>query len=336
MPSLIKDKRGTFYAVYSVNGKRVWRPLKTKDRRTAQKLFLDQSDGPASTDRLTLDRAIPDYLTFVKANLAEKTHSLYFQCLKRLSTFLARNKPIAEITNRDLELYKIHRKETVSAWTVNQDLRAFRAFFNKLKEWGLIPETPCRGIKDIRIADTIRPYLSEEALSSLLEKTKGSQLHNIILFAAMTGLRRGELINLKWEDIDLNRGSILVRSSISYRTKAGKIRTIPANSMVLELLKGLPHRSGHIFQARDGGPLYGNFLRHKFKEAVRSCGLDSALHFHSLRHTFASLLVQKGVSLYHVQKLLGHSSPRVTEIYAHLAVPELATTVERLVSGSHM
>lgn len=146
----------------------------------------------------------------------------------------------------------------------------------------------------------------------------------------MTGLRRGEIVNLLWQDIDLQRETILVRSSEDYQTKSGKIRLIPMNSTVQQLLQRLPRISSFVFPAKRGGMINGNFLRRKFKSAVRNCGLDPRLHFHSLRHTFASLLVQSGISLYHVQKLLGHSSPRVTEMYAHLGGAELRSSVEEL------
>jgi len=100
---------------------------------------------------------------------------------------------------------------------------------------------------------------------------------------------------------------------------------------VRKLLECMTAKEGLLFPGDRGGLSNGDFMAKRFKEAIRACGLDPRLHFHSLRHTFASLLVKDGVSLYHVQKLLGHSSPRVTEIYAHLGGSELLGSVERLV-----
>jgi site-specific recombinase XerD len=97
-----------------------------------------------------------------------------------------------------------------------------------------------------------------------------------------------------------------------------------------QILAGRPHTSQYVFTGKRGDRLNGHFVRARLKAATRALGLDSRLHFHSLRHTFASLLVQRGISLYHVQKLLGHSSPRVTEIYAHLGTSELSGSVEKL------
>jgi hypothetical protein len=102
------------------------------------------------------------------------------------------------------------------------------------------------------------------------------------------------------------------------------------NSTVKSLLEGMSNRTGYLFPGDRGGKYNGNFTSQRFRKAIKDCGLDKRLHFHSLRHTFASLLVKEGISLYHVQKLLGHSSPRVTEIYAHLGGAELFGSVETL------
>ncbi len=77
-------------------------------------------------------------------------------------------------------------------------------------------------------------------------------------------------------------------------------------------------------------PLFRGWVQHLFKRYVRDLKLPERLHFHSLRHTFASWLVQDGATLYEVQKLLGHSSAKVTEVYSHLQPEELHSTVERI------
>ena len=102
------------------------------------------------------------------------------------------------------------------------------------------------------------------------------------------------------------------------------------NSTVLELLECRAHSSEYVFTGKRGEKLNGNFVRAKLKAAVRDCELDPKLHFHSLRHTFASWLVQDGVSLYEVQKLLGHTDMKVTQIYSHLQPEQLHDTVNRI------
>ncbi len=329
MASLIKTKSGIYYIVFSHKSKHIWRSLRTKDKREAYRKFLEEQNSQPGKKVLTLFQAEEEYLAFVKTNLSPKTYLSYTITFKNLKKHFG-NRPIEEITARDMEFYKSNRAATVSANTVNHDLRMVRAFFNKLVDWKILHESPCAKVKDIRVVDETRAFLSTEELDKLLKYLKGSFLHDIVLFAAMTGMRRGEIINLSWNDVDIERKVIIVRSSGSYQTKAGKIRTIPMNSTVLQLLAGRPHTSQYVFTGKKGDRLNGNFLRGRLKAATRALGLDSRLHFHSLRHTFASLLVQRGISLYHVQKLLGHSSPRVTEIYAHLGTSELSGSVEKL------
>lgn len=329
MPSLIKDKSGTFYIVFADQNKRIWRSLKTKDRREAYKRFLSEQNGKPSKKGLTLLRAGDEYLSFVKTNLSPKTHEAYTKTFKHLRTHFG-DCPVEKLTSREIELYKSERSSKVSAQTVNHELRMVRAFFNRLKDWDLVTENPCDRVGDIRVVETTRPYLNSADLGKLLDHLKGSSLRDVVLFAAMTGLRRGEIVNLRWTDVDLERNLIIVRSSVSYQTKAGKIRNVPLNSAAKSILETRGRVAEFVFPGKRGGRLNGNFIRARFKKAVRDCGLEPILHFHSLRHTFASLLVQRGISLYHVQKLLGHSSTRVTEIYAHLSGAELQPSVDKL------
>jgi integrase len=329
MATLIRNKSGIYYLVYSQNGKRVWRSLRTRERRTAYNLYLKEEQCPLNKGSKSLREAQADFLPYVVTNLAPGAVAVYRNVFSQLNKFLP-DKHLAEITPRDIDMYKISRIKDVSPSTVNHDLRQIRAFFNRLKLWGYLEKNPCDGIKEIRGIEQIPLYLTKENLKKLLEHTKGTQLHDIILLAAMTGLRKGELLNMTWQDVDLGRGTLLIRSSVSYRTKAGKIRTIPINACARRLLEDMEKTSDLLFPGDRGGPYNHDFLTRRFKKAIRRCGLDPRLHFHSLRHTFASLLVQDGVPLYNVQRLLGHSSSRVTEIYAHLGHAELGSSVERL------
>jgi integrase len=329
MPTLIRYPNGVFYIVSTEKRQRVWRSLHTKNRTEAYQRFLDLSPKPKDPSRPDLLDAERQYMEYVRTNLSAKTCKVYENTFKIFNAFIG-SKVLAEIGPWDIERFKTLRIAKVSPNTVNHSLRGLRAFFNKLVAWNILEKTPCRGVKDIRLADMVRPYLSKEDLLKLLGHTRGTDLHDIILFAAMTGLRRGELINLTWEDTDLSRGTILVKSNASFQTKSGKTRVVPMNSTVRELLHGMQSRQGYLFPGDRGEKHNGNFLTQRFRMAIRQCGLNRDLHFHSLRHTFASLLVKEGVSLYHVQKLLGHSSSRVTEIYAHLGSAELVGSVERL------
>jgi site-specific recombinase XerD len=329
MASFIRHRNGIYYIVFFKQGKRVWRSLQTRDKGAAYKLFLKQADEDTRPKGVMLKQAQCEFLTFANTNFSRGTIDIYRNTFSQFNKFLS-DRAVTEITPRDIDFYKSTRFQYVSPATVNLELRSLRAFFNRLIVWDYIEKNPCESVKAIRIAETIRPFLSKDDLSKLLDHTRGTQLCDIILIATMTGLRKGELLNLSWADVDLQKGTLLVRSSMSYRTKGGKMRMVPLNTTALNVLKNLPQNSSVVFPPERGESYNHDFLSRRFKRAINQCGLDPKLHFHSLRHTFASLLVKDGVPLYHVQRLLGHSSARVTEIYAHLGHAELGSSVEKL------
>ncbi len=342
MATLIKHRSGIYHIVYYDKGKRIWRTLGTKDRNVAYKSFLEyEGKGVPQKDiskpvsdkniykptELTLKEAVTEYLSYVRVNFSNHTYTDYKSITDMFIKVIGPDKSIEDVTIRDIERYKLEKQrlKKISPHTVNHDLRCIKAFFNVLVTWELLEKSPCKDVKRIRIDDTIRPYLSREELQTVLEHTQGKQLHNIILFAVLTGSRLGEIVHLNWDDIFLDKRKIIIRSNGNFRTKSGKMRTIPISSKLLDLLVGMPNKNGLLF-----GQLRTEFVSKLFKKAIRACGLNEKLHFHSLRHTFGSYLVEQGVSLFHVQQLMGHSSPWVTQIYAHLGTNELMSSVEKI------
>jgi integrase len=148
----------------------------------------------------------------------------------------------------------------------------------------------------------------------------------------MTGMRRGEILNLKWNAVDLDRHLIVIQSNEDFRTKRGKRRVIPMNNSVFATLqrRTITRDSEYVFT--DGGQrISREALSLRFKRKVRQLKLDDKLHFHSLRHGFASWLIQSGAaSIFEVQKLLGHTNIKTTEIYSHLLPENLMAAVNRL------
>ncbi len=138
-------------------------------------------------------------------------------------------------------------------------------------------------------------------------------LKPIILTALKTGMRQGEILNLKWEHVNLENATIHVSN-----TKSGKARDLPIHPQLLECLSTLPKNSPYVFCDNNGNPLtrYGK-LRHEFEYALKKANI-SGFRFHDLRHTFASILAMKGVDLLTIKYYLGHSSLEMTMRYAHL------------------
>jgi integrase len=124
----------------------------------------------------------------------------------------------------------------------------------------------------------------------MLAQTKGTQLHDIILLAVMTGLRRGELLGLTWENVDLKQGTLLVYSTIGHQTKGGKIRLIPMNTAVRELFERIPKAEGAIFTGERGGWKRGDFVGRSFRKAYGVVDwIRSFIFIHSGTHLPACL-----------------------------------------------
>jgi integrase len=158
--------------------------------------------------------------------------------------------------------------------------------------------------------------LNEEQLKRLIaaiEKDTNATARGIMLMALYTGMRRGELFKLRWEDIDFDRGFIRIVGP-----KGGTDQTIPLNAAARKVLAAHPRTSDYVFPGDDGGQ------RVTIQKAVRriraAAGLpDTFRPLHGLRHAFASRLASSGqVDMYTLQKLLTHKSPVMTQRYAHL------------------
>ena len=238
---------------------------------------------------------------------------------------------MVDITPRDADLFRTIRSQEVSPVSVNIDLRTLKASFSTAVRWKMLPESPFKGTKLLRIPERPPRYFTKEEFEQLVSVIREQWFKEFVIVAVLTGLRRGELINLRWKNVDLGRRMLLVQSSESFQTKAGKMRVVPLNPIVCHILATRSSQaSGDFVFTYRGSKVLDNLVTHKFRRYVRAAGLDLGLHFHSLRHTFASWLVQARVSIYEVQKLLGHSNVTVTQIYSHLSPNELQYAVERI------
>jgi len=152
----------------------------------------------------------------------------------------------------------------------------------------------------------------------------------LILFAINTGLRQMELITLEWDQIDFSSRSLILDNQVNI-TKSKKVRNVPLNKSALEILvnRNRVTKVGRIFTYK-AAAINQDFISKKFKKFVVKAKINTDFNFHSLRHTFASWLVQRGVSIYEVSKLLGHADIKTTQIYAHLRSDDLRNAVERL------
>ncbi|MBE0571120.1 MAG: site-specific integrase [Ignavibacteriaceae bacterium] len=239
------------------------------------------------------------------------------------------NRPLNEISTRDCEMF-IFKKANVSNYTAQKYLAHLRAAFNKALEQGYIIDNPFRKIKNFKIPESLPKFLSDEEYKKLLAVTEDDDLKDLITFAINTGLRQMELVMLEWNQIDFNSGILILDNQLSI-TKSKKVRNVPLNKSAFEILekRKVNSQSARVFTYKGAG-IKADFISKKFKKLVVNAEINGDFNFHSLRHTFASWLVQKGVSIYEVSKLLGHADIKTTQIYAHLRSDDLRNAVERL------
>jgi integrase len=158
-------------------------------------------------------------------------------------------------------------------------------------------------------------------------------LREAIVFAVSTGIRRGELINLHWSDVDLDRKMMTIQSSGDFTVKGDKTRIVPLSAVAMAVIAQREKHLGcpYVFH-RGGNRLWPNWVTELFRFYVKKAGLwEKGLHWHNLRSSFASWLVADGASIYAVSKLLGHSSVTLTQkYYARLAPETLHSTVDKI------
>ena len=164
----------------------------------------------------------------------------------------------------------------------------------------------------------------------MLKTIDSSDWRDIVEFAVYTGLRQMELLHLHKKQFN-KQDRIIILDNYYHTTKSRKIRNVPLNAHAYKIVtRRVNHERGDLIFTLNGERILQDNLQDKFKKYVKAAGLNSKLTFHCLRHTFASWLVQRGVSIYEVSKLLGHADIKTTQIYAHLRNDDLRRSVEML------
>lgn len=234
-----------------------------------------------------------------------------------------KGKYLSEITPFMIEKYITERIEEVSPQTVNKEIKCLKLVLNKAIEWGKLDKNPVAKVRFLREPQRKLRFLDVDEIKRLIN-TCPPQLKSVVITALNSGMRRGEILGLKWENVDLNNKIIYLTD-----TKSGGSREIPINSVLYQTLKELSEKTGtsYVFENRDGKP-YSD-IRTAFKTTLKNAGIKNC-RFHDLRHTFASHLVMAGIDLLSVKELLGHKELEMTLRYAHLSPDHKKSAVEVL------
>lgn len=257
------------------------------------------------------------YLKYVETNFAKKTQDNAARVMNSFSAMFG-SRDISTLTLVDLEKFKEKRRlENVSDATINIDVRTLKASMQLALDWKLIYDHPFEKAKAIRTIQTEKSHFSDEEILRLLDVIKDEWFARIVKFAILTGLRRGEILNLSWGDYDAKTGTVNIQSSPGYRVKGGKMRRIPLQAEGIALLSEIPQgrKDEKIFTREDGSEPAEDAVTKKFKRAVKAARLSDDLHFHSLRHTFGTKAANSGVSANVLKAIMGHSNIKTTEGY---------------------
>jgi site-specific recombinase XerD len=243
------------------------------------------------------------------------------------------NKPLHSIGIREIEYFLGVKKQESSEWTARKYYGSLASAFEKAIQWNYLEENPFRKVPKPKSREILPAFFTESDFRILLSVIDDRDFKDLCITALLTGLRLAELLHLCWNDIDFSSKVILVRNTEKFTTKTRKNRIVPMSEEVFRLLsvrkEAIRFECEVVFHNKNGGELLYTSVSQKFKKYVRRAHLNDKLHFHSLRHSFASALVSSGVSLYAVQKLLGHTTSRTTEVYSHLLPQQLHSEVNK-------
>lgn len=237
-----------------------------------------------------------------------------------------------DVTPRKVERYKAQKlEEGLSAKTVNNQLAVLRRMLVCAHDDELLEKVP--KVRLLRTEQTEIRYLSSRECELLLQDQAAPLWNRMVFVGLHTGMRFGELCGLHWEDIDFERGLITIRHSlvrgILGSTKSRRIRYVPMAPALQDHLAGYAQPCGRVFSRTDGREFNHPHAADQLSKMAKRVGIGH-VHWHMLRHTFATQLVGAGVTIRAVQVLLGHSDIRVTERYAHVGETHLKNAVGAL------
>ncbi len=283
--------------------------------------------GISEYEDITLEELEKDYIRYVKDIKKLRTWKKREEHLHTLKAFF-KNKILRDTTPKDIEDFKSSRLETLKPATVNRELSTLRNIINLAKRWkkyyGENPVSVSGLLTEDNQRDRILSFEEEERLLA----HSADHLKPILITALNTGMRRGEMLSLKWNNVDFDN-NIFIITAINNKSK--KIKRVPINSllrkMLLELKVENQKKSEFVFLNDDDNPVKD--IKTAFLNACMRAGI-SGLRFHDLRHTAGTRMSESGVGIVAISKILGHSSVELTmKRYLH---PEdsLREAVEKL------
>jgi integrase len=334
---LTKRANGIYYVVYETEEGRKKVSTHTTTKREAQQFLknfypvIEPAKKKETVKRISLKMFKYEYMRHSEAVHTEKTTKTFVTTFKYLESFLGGEKLVNEITEKDMLEFTEYRITHPSVYQARKDLINLSSAFNWAIQKEFLKTNPCNKIKRIKPPQKLPVFFSEKDFEKLISVILDQDFRAMVIVAVNTGLRQMELVNLRWYQVNINNPQIILDNQ-HHITKSKKIRSIPLNKKALDVILPLRGERGLqdcVFEFK-GITNRWKYVQNNFRSYTKLAGVSPKLNFHSLRHTFASWLVQKGVSIYEVSKLLGHSDIKTTQIYAHLRGDDLKRAVDML------
>ena len=278
----------------------------------------------------------------VKPTTFEKYEGLY---RNYISKNIISDIPISEVKSLTVQKFynNLSKKQNKNDTLIRSVHKLLRNFFDYAEKEGYIIKNPCSNISLPKTKKTVDEiiekkstkfkYFSEKEIPELIKLFDGYNIQPLIIFALGTGMRKGEIFGLQWNDINFEEKQIYVKHNLTYTpeiTEIGKreyktilqtpksnnsIRIIPMSNKIYELLKSLPRNSEYVFSSSKTHTHFGiKWTEKVWNKKTKGTKFEDRT-FHDLRHTFATMLLLKGANLIQLKELLGHSSVKITEIY---------------------
>lgn len=324
-----KTKNGKWLVDYTSRGQRVRRVIGTSKRQAEEVAATAKADILRGTYHLARAKEAVPFEAFAREflELYSKQNKRSWRrdesSLRNLTAFFKGS--LADITGAEIERFKnLRRSQGLAPATVNRELACLKTLFSKAVEWGRLESNPAERVKKFREDNVKERILTDEEARRLLDEASPS-LRPALVLALNTGMRKDEILGLRWDDTDTLKGYIYIGGADS---KSGRARTVPMNGCALEALNSLPKVGEFVFHNPQTKSRIKD-IKTAFKSACRRSKIKG-LTFHALRHTAATRMVEAGVDLVTVSKILGHSSIQMTMRYAHPTPENMKRAVEKL------
>ncbi len=328
-----KDRAGWWASWIDANGRRRQRKLNAHTLQQARALVeaeraraeKQRTLGYAQPTREIVAAILPRYLQFQKPRLSERSYERTSGVIENQLRPTFGGIRLGDIRRADIQDYVTRRAGEVSAASVTKELNVLKHLMGLAVEWELIPFNPAAKVKAPRVPAGRLRYLQPTELRALLAACP-EWLRPIAALAAFTAMRRGEILGLRWLDVDLGGGRILLP-----QTKNGDGRVVYLNRLAADVLQSQrvdnAKATDRVFPLADR--VTADDISKGFATVCRRLDIVD-FHFHDLRHTAASWLRMQGADIHTVAQLLGHRDLRMAARYQHLSPEFLSDAVGRL------